>query len=256
MNEQIIIEQLIRFGLNEAEVQIYLHLLKNGPKTPLEVSRETNLNRTKIYRLIDLLRQNKLIEQFGSERGIKLRASPASNLELLLVAQEENVKRNKESLLSVIASLAQMPSKVNEQFEVIHYQGIEGLKQMLWNELKAKEILIFGHENINQFVGKDFAEKIRQQEVDRNIKLKEIGNSIEYKSPDQSFYTNAVGWKKTYEYRQIPDASLQIRDSVQIYNDTVSIINWKSGKVGVEIINKPFADMQRQIFWQFWKLAQ
>ena len=48
---------------------------------------------------------------------------------------------------------------IKEQFEVIHYQGTEGLKKMLWNELKAKEILVFGYENTNKFVGKEFADK-------------------------------------------------------------------------------------------------
>lgn len=256
MNEQVITEQIIRLGLTEAEAQIFLHLLKTGPKTPLEISQEANINRTKIYRLIDTLRDKKLIEQFGSERGLKLRAAPPVNLELLVIASEEEAKRNRESLSNIIHTLSSFPNDINEKFEVTHYKGVDGLKQMLWNELQAKEVLIFGYENVNEFVGKDFAEKIREEEVLRNIKMLEIGNSPEYKNKDQSFYTKTTGWGKIYEYRLIPEKILKIQHGIQIYDNTISYINWKNGKVGIEIKNKPLAEMQRQIFWHYWDISK
>ena len=256
MNEQIILEELISLGLTEVEAQIYLHLLKNGSKTPLEMSRETNINRTKIYRLIDLLREKKLIEQFGSNRGLKLRAAPPSNLELLVIAEDEKIKRNMELLPNIISSLIKIPANKNEKFEVIHYRGIDGLQQMLWNALKSKEILLFGYENLNQFVGKPFADKVRREEVKRDIHVREIGNSPEYKQKDQSFYNSASEWEKVFQYKQISGSVLSIEHNVRVYDNTISIIDWKNGKVGIEITNKPLADMQRQIFWQFWKLAK
>lgn len=145
---------------------------------------------------------------------------------------------------------------MNKQFEVIHYQGTEGLRQMLWNELKAKEILVFGYENTNQFVGKEFADKFRKEVIKRKIKFREIGNSLEYKQKDQSFYNSAVGWEKVYQYRQIPEPVLKIRHQFVIYNNTFATIKWKDTKTGMEAISKPLADMQRQNFWHYWKLAK
>lgn len=256
MNEQIIKEQLIRFNLLETEVELYLYLLKNGPKTPLELSRETNINRTKIYRLIELLLNKKLIEQYSSERGLKIKAASPQNLQLLILGEEEKIKNNKDIFPSLVQSLSSLPSVVHEQFEIVHYQGTEGLKQMLWNELRTKEILVFGYGNTNQFTGKKFADKFREEMVSRKIKLREIGNSLEYKQKDQSFYNSAIGWEKAYQYKQIPDSLLKIRHHLIIYNSTFAIINWKDAKTGIEVINKPLADMQRQNFWHFWKIAK
>jgi hypothetical protein len=84
---------------------------------------------------------------------------------------------------------------IKDPYKVIHYQGTEGLKKMLWNELKAKEILVFGYENTNKFVGKEFADKFRKEIVKHKIKLFEIGNSADYIHKDQSFYNSVVGWE-------------------------------------------------------------
>lgn len=147
-------------------------------------------------------------------------------------------------------------TEIKEQFKVIHYQGTEGLKKILWNELKAKEILVFGYENTNQFVGKEFADKFREEIVKCKIILKEIGNAPEYKHKDQSFYNSAFGWEKVYQYKQIPESILKIRHQFIIYNSTFATINWKDAKTGMEVINKPLADLQRQNFWHYWKLAK
>jgi len=256
MNEQIVWKQLTALGLADTEIFIYLHLLKSGPKTPLEISREININRSKIYRLIEMLLQKKLIERSISDRGLRLKASPPANLELLLIANEEKIKDNREALPNIIQSLSYLTNVTTGGFEISHYKGIDGLKQMLWNELKAKEVMLFGYGSINDFVGKKFGDKHREEAFLRKIKYKEIGNRPEYKSKDQSFYNNAYGWEKIYIYKQIPEKILKIRHGIQIYNDTVAIINWQDKhKVGIEIINRPLAEMQRQIFCHFWKIA-
>ena len=66
MNKQIVISQLREFGLDEIEVKIYLNLLESGPQTPLELSRGTSINRSRIYRYIDKLKQKNCIRSYNS----------------------------------------------------------------------------------------------------------------------------------------------------------------------------------------------
>ena len=63
MNKQIVLTQLQQFGLDDIETTLYIHLIENGPKTPLDLSRETSVNRSRIYRYIDRLKAKKLIEE-------------------------------------------------------------------------------------------------------------------------------------------------------------------------------------------------
>ena len=255
MNKQIITSQLAQFGLDEVEVQIYLNLLSGGAKTPLDLSRETNINRTKIYRYITRLQGKRLIEETDKGRGVRLKAASPDSLKLLLLEKEQQLVSQKEALPELLKELSSLPGGAPSGFEIKHYHGSEGLKQMLWNHLRAKkEILVFGFENRNNIAGKAFAETIRFEQVARKITKIEIENATDQ---GNYWYTKVANWGKFYRSRYIPPKILDIRQYQVVFNDTLSILSWADGnKIGVEITNKSFADMYRQIFWKFWDIAE
>lgn len=255
MNNQLIYNQLIDFGLDDNEAKIYLHLLEFGPRTPLKLSRETNLNRSKIYRYIEKMMAKSLIEETNDTWGKKLKAADPKNLELFLAKKEQELKKELEIAPRLIDSLLNFPTNAQASFEIKHYKGVEGLKQMLWNRLSAhKEILSFGYETMNEIVGKSFAEKIRTEQVERKLmwyELESVNDRGNY------WYTDVAGWDKYYDSYYVPPKFLRIRHYLSIFNDTVSILSWKKGgEVGIEINDEALADMQRQIFWHYWELAK
>lgn len=255
MNKQILISQLSNFDLDEVEANIYLHLLDKGPQKPLELSRDININRSKIYRHIDRLIAKKLIEISNVERGMRLKASQPQNLELLIHEKELELKRQKENLPDILKELCSLPQSTQKNIEIKHYHGTEGLKQMLWNHLSAKkEILVFGFENRNNIAGKVFAETIRYEQVRRKITKIEVENATDQ---GDYWYTQVPDWGKFYKSRYIPPRILDIKQYQVIFNNTISILSWSDGnKVGVEIVNSPFVQMYRQIFWKFWEIAE
>lgn len=254
MNKQIILAELEKLGLEEIEIKIYLFLLEKGPHTHLELSRAINVDRSKVYRDVEKLIRRKLIEQSHTERGKKIQAASPNNISLLIQEEEEVLKLKKESLPSLIEQLTNLPSYIEREFEVKHYWGQEGLRQMLWNQLHAeKEIIAFSHKNKNDIVGKPYAEKIRTEQVGRKITLYEIENETDQ---GDFWYTDVKSWEDFYQSRYIKPEILKIKQYVAIFNNTVSIINWSDGEeIGVEIINSSFADMQKQLFWKFWEIA-
>ena len=255
MNKQIITTQLTQFGLDEVEVQIYLSLLEKGEKTPLDLSRETNINRSKIYRYLDRLKLKHLIEETDKGRGLRLKAANPDSFQLFILEKERELKNQKELLPDIVKELASLPGSARSGFEIKHYHGTDGLKQMLWNHLKAKkEILVFGYENRNNIAGKAFAETIRFEQVERKITKIEIENATDQ---GNYWYTSVANWGKFYKSRYIPPRILNIKQYQVIFNDTISILNWADGnKVGIEITNQNFADMSKQIFWKFWDIAE
>ncbi len=254
MNKQIIISQLENFGIDEVEAKIYLHLLEKGAQTPLELSRDININRSKIYRYLDRLTTKKLIEISNVERGQKLKASNPQNLELLIYEKEQEAKIQRENLPDLLKEISTLPNDLPKSFEIKHYHGTDGLKQMLWNHMSAKkEILVFGYENRNNIAGKTFAELIRYEQVRRKITKIEIENATDQ---GDYWYTNVPNWGKYYKSRYIPPRILNIKQYHVVFNDTISILSWSEGnKVGIEITNSPFVEMYKQIFWKFWDIA-
>lgn len=254
MNKSAVLTQLKGFGLEEAEAKIYLHLLENGSHAHLGLSRETGIDRSKVYRSVEKLIKKKLLEEVNTIWGKRIQAASPQNIGLLIEEEEELLNNKKASLGGLVEQLRDLPTYVQREFEVKHYHGQEGLRQMLWNQLQAKkEILAFSHKNKNDIVGKPYAEKIRMEQVDRKIMLREIENETDQ---GDYWYTDAPNWKSYYQSRYIPPEVLEIKQYIAIFNNTVAVINWSKGEeIGVEIINSSFADMQKQLFWKFWEIA-
>ena len=256
MNKQTIVAQLKILGLDEIEIKIYLNLLEGYQKTPLDLSRETNINRSKIYRYIEKLKQKQLIEQFTIDRGIKLEAASPDTLQLLIFEKEQQLKIQKDLLPDLINDLSTLSRSLKNPFEVKYYHGDEGMKQMLWNQLSAKkELLIFSYETRNEIVGKPFAEKVREEQVRRKLTLYEIENVID---PPGYLFTNVRDWEKYYFHRHVPEEVLTIHQNTAIFNDTVAVMSWTNDqKIGFELVNSAYALMQKQLFWYFWnKVAE
>jgi sugar-specific transcriptional regulator TrmB len=254
MEENQIKQKLVQLGLEEVEAQVYWYLLQNGAGTPLQISRETGLDRSKVYRCLEKLEAKTLIEEAHNTLGKSYQAASPSNLEMLLVEQEEQLSQRKAIYPDLVQQLTSSITKSRMGFEVINYKGVEGLKQMFWNQLSAeKEILVFGFETKNELVGKSFAEKVRREQVERKITLYELEN---VQDEGNYWYTNVAGWADYYRSKFISEDVLKIRHQISIYNDVVEIMNWSEGEqVGVEIYNAQYAEMQRQMFWHYWELV-
>lgn len=56
MNQHDLLHAMGRFGLSEREALLYLALLRRGPATARELSRETHLDRVVAYRILDTMR--------------------------------------------------------------------------------------------------------------------------------------------------------------------------------------------------------
>jgi sugar-specific transcriptional regulator TrmB len=254
MNKQLLTIQLEDYGLDETGATIYLHLLENGPRTPLQLSRDINIDRSKVYRSVETLLKQRFIEQSHAAWGKKLQAASPENISILLREEEEVLKNRQAALPALIKELSDIPSLTKREFEVKHYRGQEGLRQMLWNQLAAKkELLAFSYKNRNDIVGKTYAEKIRAEQVARKIVLYEIENETDQ---EDYWYTSVDRWEHYYRSRYIAPKTLRIAQHVATFGNTVSIINWLDDEeVGVEIINTAYAAMQRQLFWKFWEVA-
>ena len=255
MNKSVILNQLENLGLEEAEARIYFYLLENGPCTHLKLSRETEIDRSKIYRTVEKLIKKKLLEEINTFSGKKIQAASPQNIRLLIEEEEELLNSKKASLIGMVEQLNDLPSYTRREFEVKHYHGQEGLRQMLWNQLQAKkEILAFSCKNKNDIVGKPYAEKIRTEQVERKIMLYEIENETDQ---GNYWYTDVTGWKNFYQSRYIDPKILEIKQYIAIFNNTVAVNNWSDGEeIGVEIINSAYADMQKQLFWKFWEITR
>jgi sugar-specific transcriptional regulator TrmB len=253
-NKETLINQLSALGLSAEESRIYLELLQEQ-RTHLELARKTGINRTKVYRIAEDLEKRSLIARQTDDRGTFLIATDPTTLEVQIASKEEKLKNQRDifaNLLPQLNELQKNSSYAPGFFEVNTYEGVDGMKQMLWHELKAKdEVLLFGSGTLDKVVNDDkrFAERHRAMTVAAGYHVREIINPNE---KDECF-TSLEEFKAIFSKKEIPRSKLRLDQQIVIYNDTVAVYHWRNNeKVGYEVINEAYATMWRQLFEHYW----
>jgi sugar-specific transcriptional regulator TrmB len=255
-NKDTIVSNLRRLGLTRDESLVYISLL-HSPKSHLELSRDTNVNRTKVYRIADDLTKKSLAGLVTDDTGTKLVAKDPGTLEVELVNAEQEL-RSKQAAFRITLPMLKDLTKTKgapEHFEVLTYEGVTGFKQMLWHELKTKdELLVFDSADIDDLVDSArWAEKHRHETTKAGYKSRAIVNTRN----KTDVFTKNQDFMESYDRRELPHDSLNISNMIVIYNDTVATYCHAAGqKVGYEVVNKANAEMMRQVFEQYWAIAK
>jgi len=247
---------LKELSLDEENINIYITLAKKGILTALELARETGINRTRVYRILESLREQGLVEEIIDEYRRKNKAVGPESLARLIKEQETKTEKLKSQFPEVATLLSGNIGLNKDSTKVLFYRGKDGIKQMVWNTLRTKgECLGYSYINLDDALGKDLAEKWRYEIVARNIKFRDI--TCEMKYFEYSEHTKVAGYNDLSQTRYIPKEQLHIDHQVDIYNDVIAFYSWKVDDIfGVEIYNKTIVRMQKQIFNLVWKLAK
>lgn len=256
MNKMDIKQKLNLLGLSDKQAEIYLLLLKQGTTSLLELSRRSTINRTTIYRIVEDLKKLNLVEEVVDDRGAKVKAVKPENLQLLLTQKETELSLLKNHLPDLISDLSAIKDQPSSSTQVVYFRGQNGLKQLLWNILKAKDESVgYGYGDWNQSIGREFAEKLRQERVNRKIYDREIQNTDQAGS--MSEWTSVKDYDQVYQARFIPKSVIDIKHDTYIYNDVFAFFSYYQGELfGIEIHNAEIAKTQKQIFEVLWKMGK
>lgn len=254
--ESKILPNLTKYGLSTEEAQIYLFLLENRSKSALEISRILKLGRTKVYRILDSLIDKKLVIKELKTAGLHFLAESPEQLSLLLQNQAQQLEDLEQKHTQLMQELTQLGGKYrSSNSEVRYYTGLNGLKQVTENSLKAKkQLLIYElNQDMSKFVDYEFAESIRKELVKHKITTFQLTNLTEILP-----YTEVSSLIKDFwKVKHINEKDFQIKFEVLIYNHVYALYTYERGEAFcVEIHNPYLAEMQRQLFRFVWKRAQ
>lgn len=247
-----LIHVIKQIGLTAKHGFVYECLLTRPNTTPLQLARETKLNRSSLYRYLEELRSKGLVELLLGDKTSKYRANP-EGLNQYLLSEESRIEKLKTTIPSLVNELKQNVTISGS--EVKYFQGAVGLKQMLWNVVASgKEYVGLGYEDWNTSVGKYFAEILRNKNMETRIKSREISNH-----PDDEFGYTELGsnYQQIYSHRRIDSEILTIKHDTYIYGDVFAYYYHYEGEYfGVEIHNKEIARTERQMFEVLWGIAK
>lgn len=96
-DERAFVSQLAEFGLTEKESRIYFYLLRNGPKSVTDISKFVKTYREDVYRRLDALIQEGLVEQ-SIEKPSKYAAVPLRAALDVILQKHTYAKRQMEKV--------------------------------------------------------------------------------------------------------------------------------------------------------------
>lgn len=246
-------EYFAKLGFEPEIAEIYLALYKHGPQSLLGLAKNAKVERTRLYRLLDTLAENQLIEVEVEYKRKLYKAAPISNLRIVLSKREQTTAELQQELVRLESDF-QATSLSSPLTHVQFYQGVDGIKQILWNQLKTRtDIRSILHENMQTRTKLTFFERWVERCNAQNIRSRSLVGE-HFLRTQQEWYSTHVNEKlKNWEGRRLPHATLPITHSMIIYDNVVSYLNWKDGEVfGIEMYNQQIATTHRRIFDMLW----
>lgn len=255
MNNQLFINQLKQYDLNENEARIYLLLLKNaGHMSVVQIGRSLDLGRTPVYNALDKLEQKGLVKKVVVERGYNYTAQNPNYLKKYWQDKTRSVEKLAGGLEPIIDSLQQMGMVDSYQSQVSYFSGQRGMEQITYNSLRAdRDLYIYEiATDMSVFVDQTTAEKFRQILVDRQITTHQLTNFMHFER-----YTEIEKMVRDFwDVRYIDPTILKIEFEMVIYNDVMAMYSYIDEEpFGVEIRNPNLVRMQTQIFKAMQRLA-
>lgn len=241
-----LVSDLQKLGLEPEESRVYLFLLNSGFSTPLKISREENLSRTKVYRILDRLANLGLVSEIIEGYGTKFAANSPDKFNNLIYERERELLLLKSGASTLIQQLGMIRPTLSKDTKISSYRGVEGLKQVTWNSTKVKgDFRIYEINSMNSFLDQEFSEKCRIEFAKHpKNKFMQLTNN---KTLDEM--TEITDHIKQWEPRYIPKKQLDIMFEVMIYNDVYCMYEYTQSDIFiVEIHNQKLATLQKQIF--------
>lgn len=256
MEDQLLIDLLKKLDIDKESSTIFVELSRNTYRTPLQLARATKIDRAKVYRRLESLLELGLVVEVIEKSSKAYKISDPKNIEFLYQKKKNEIEFVSENIDQVINKLN---SKSVSEFEhpgtkVLFYKGMEGIKQQVWNTLRAKkEVLGYTHRSSYELMGDAFYIDWATEFNKRKLKVRDI-ISQDYIDRYQKFpELRKELIEIDDETRLINNDRLMVRVQMDLYDGVVSYYSWTNGDIfGVEIYNNDIFEMQKELFEIAW----
>lgn len=233
-------KELQEIGLTEQEAKVYLQLLKQKYKEASKIAKETKINRSVAYSILESLTDKGLVSHI-IKNNIKCfkAADPKTLMDFL--------KDKEKTLQNILPKLSDIKAEEKEAVTVELYQGIKGSIAVLKDIIRTKkDYVAFGDEGIFQEILRGtIAKQYVRQLNEINIKERLITREG----------TKLVGSTKFTEIKYLPK-EFRFPTITAIYGDKVAIAIFDKPYYVILIKSKTLAFAYQTLFEGLWKIAK
>lgn len=229
-------------GLNKAEIDIYLVLLKSKQLIASEVTKKVEMQRPNVYDALQKLIEKGLVNYVLKSGKKYFQATSPDKLKDYVGGLKNDLEDKEKQVMGLIPDLKKLAPLTKSKISVETYEGKEGMRTVLFDSLRTKkEILGIGINN----------KKIRELDSIYHKRYENQRNKLNPKSR----YLVAKGVEifkyKNTKVKTLPK-NLESPTATYIYGNKVSIWFWYDTPVVIVIDSKEAADSYRSYFEVLW----
>lgn len=229
---------LERLGLDKREAKVYLVLLSLGTSTVSLISRKTKIERTQVYRILDLLIDKGLVSFVTENRTRKFSASDPEKILFQL-------KEKEAAFMEILPKLRKISSAgEKEEPSVEVYRGTRGMKAMVNEILKIKKdycVLCGDYRTPSLSIFfTHFMKEIEKQNIHEKVLIRRGSDIVR---------------SKNTEVRFLPE-NYSFLSTTGICGDMVGIVIWSKPFLGISIKSKELASTYMNYFKLLWGISK
>jgi sugar-specific transcriptional regulator TrmB len=240
-------ETLLQLGLNDKEAAVYLYLLKHPYQSAHQVANACNIQRTNIYRLLEVLEKQELVVHIDNPVRSFSAAEPQA-LRRLLEKQNIQLKQASSALTAAMPQFRSQYSLSLDKPGVFYMSGDAGIEQLLTDMVNSgTEVLLVASDNVpgNQKTLDRFRELISERKK-AGVKTRALFHHADYSA------------KVT---KQLETMGMEVRligtnpflGEVVIYEDNVVFTVYEPSVSITVITNDQIASTMRLLFDELWQ---
>lgn len=246
---------LKKLGLNDKEVEVYLHLLKLGKSTPSMLAKLTKISRPSIYNIAKSLESKGIITEDLSQKILYFVALPPSNLNQVVERQIRELQSKKDVVKRAVEELSLITAGKEYPVPRIRFVEEHNLENFLYENIHIwqEDVLntdavwwgIQDYTFLDEY--KEFMDWYWKLPTSSEIKMYQVSNDSE---------TEREMLRKIREPNRDVRFSTEMKftSSVWVGGDyIIMIVTRQHPFYLVEIHDKTFASNLREVFKKLWQ---
>lgn len=245
---------LSELGLKKDEIEVFLLLSKSGPTTVLDISKQININRTRVHVLVDQLINLGLLSEIPYGKKRKIIAMPPEAIDQIIKKQEIEIQRKKEVASRAIEAIYHDFSHIKEDSitNTKYYNTIESINWLYDKILDSREVrtCVNSTEIMKVFPGnwKRFLGAVQ-----KGVKLWDLHV---YDSKIDTQFENISEMYPNFMIKRLPPSVTFESMDYLLYEDKITIIYGFPRPHAIEIENAAFNKMSTVLFDFLWSICE
>lgn len=236
------------FDINETDVSVFRILTQMGSLPASSIALRLGVNRTTIFSSLKRLQEKELVHEIPKKGGSFFISLSEEQLQSLSLQKKKERDRQYEDFLQTIPLIYSDQAQGNHLPKVVFFEGEKGIITLFKRSLTISSVqhafltLERIPKSILNFLHNDFIIEKKEKGVFSKVLVPKCERSIKYQQLDT--HANRVT-------KLVPEKTL-FETEIIISGNTVSIIDFRNGGIGVFIESEYVANTMRSIFFLIW----